>query len=357
MHNTKEIKGLNPAESKTESAVENLLDPLRRALLNAHFPVKDRCGLPNLTRFFLENGRLPHLTDEVKPWNYKGWLLAYVMEIQRVHPQVVDRWGYHLKTLEAGRLLAEQIPRIEFSSEFDRDVAAGRRELEKWELIVSRALGVWDGFRALVDWLAFAIGVESQSAQLSEKVNEELYRAVNVGPWLLSPSDYLGTYLSERKAGGWNPTAFFPTPHPVCEMMCRMQFDRTERDTRSLKVSDPCVGTGRMLLHASNFSMRLYGQDIDPLVVKICKINGALFAPWLAFALPDDIFQDEDAAEIKSSLGEINSSVFETNQRDSETEPIFLAPNSTPSMPTVVTTKRSRKFKTNENQGLLFEME
>ena len=38
-------------------------------------------------------------------------------------------------------------------------------------------------------------------------------------------------------------------------------------------VNDPCVGSGRLLLHASNISLRLYGQDIDPLAVAMCKIN------------------------------------------------------------------------------------
>src|SRR5919197_815569 len=58
------------------------------------------------------------------------------------------------------------------------------------------------------------------------------------------------------------------------------------RDLRLTSVNDPCVGSGRMLLHASNFSLRLYGQDIDPLAVALCKINGALYAPWLSFPLP-----------------------------------------------------------------------
>jgi hypothetical protein len=52
---------------------------------------------------------------------------------------------------------------------------------------------------------------------------------------------------------------------------------------------DPCVGTGRMLLHASNYSYCLYGCDIDPLVAMITRINGALYAPWLAFPFPKEV--------------------------------------------------------------------
>lgn len=50
-----------------------------------------------------------------------------------------------------------------------------------------------------------------------------------------------------------------------------------------------------MLLYGSNFSLRLFGQDIDPLVVKIACINGALYAPWLAFPLPERLFTQPPA--------------------------------------------------------------
>jgi hypothetical protein len=68
--------------------------------------------------------------------------------------------------------------------------------------------------------------------------------------------------------------------------------DRTQNsanDPRLETVLDPCVGTGRMLLHASNLSYCLYGCDIDPLVAMITRINGALYAPWLAFPFSESI--------------------------------------------------------------------
>jgi hypothetical protein len=34
----------------------------------------------------------------------------------------------------------------------------------------------------------------------------------------------------------------------------------------------------------------LFGQDVDPLAVAMCKVNGGLYAPWLSFPLPDTIF-------------------------------------------------------------------
>jgi hypothetical protein len=112
---------------------------------------------------------------------------------------------------------------------------------------------------------------------------------VDVGPLLASPHDYLGACAAEGKARGWNPTGFYPTPHAVVECMVSMLLadaGKDGRDPRRLTVCDPCVGSRRMLLHASNVSMCLYGQDIDPLAVAMCKVNGALYAPWLSFPLP-----------------------------------------------------------------------
>jgi hypothetical protein len=56
-----------------------------------------------------------------------------------------------------------------------------------------------------------------------------------------------------------------------------------------MRVLDPAVGSGRLLLHASNYSYCLYGCDIDPLVAAICRVNAVLYVPWLAFPFPDTI--------------------------------------------------------------------
>lgn len=286
--------------------------------------------------FINREGRLPRIGDQRAPWTYCGWMLPYVIALH-AHPffgkslddksralslvahttadlskrgigHCPDRWGYHLRTLAAGELLDEPIPRIEFRGEFDtvvRRVWEGEREgIAGWCHIVEQTEGyTWESFKHLIDWIAFSLGVETQPAGIGEAANEALYRRVNIEPLLLQPCDYFGAALSARKSGGgkaWNPTAFFPTPHHVVEMMTQMTFAHGE-DLRSKKVCDPTVGTGRMLLHASNYSLRLYGMDIDPLVLKICKINGALYAPWISFPLPTSLF-DEDAAPSETNI-------------------------------------------------------
>jgi hypothetical protein len=243
---------------------------------------------PELAAFVTAHGRLPRLGDERAPWTYRGWLLPYVIQLHALIPAVADRWGYHLRTLEAGKLLDEPVPQITFGPP-DNKVF---RLLHDWSRLIGYDCGGWSDFRTLVDWLCWGLARSNEQPRLSEPVSEKLYRQVNLVPLLERPFDYLGEHVAASKARGWNPTGFYPTPHNVVELMVRMTMPNTKeegRDPRTLSAADPCVGSGRMLLHASNFSLALHGQDIDPLAIAMCKVNGALYAPWMAFPLPPSI--------------------------------------------------------------------
>ena len=255
------------------------------------FPAEQACAHDDaeVFAFFRRHNRLPRVDDARPPWTYRGWLLPYVILLHQHVPAVADRWGYHLRTLETGRLLDEPIPQIAFG-DADRRVFA---LLQDWAHLIGRDCGGWTDFRTLLDWLAWGLALTKDELQLGAEVSEKLYRQVNLQPLLERPYDYLGEFVSMHKSSGWNPTAFFPTPHPVVELMVQMirhEGNDKNRDSRSYSVNDPCVGSGRMLLQASNYSMHLYGQDIDPLAVIMCKINGALYAPWLSFPLPVSFF-------------------------------------------------------------------
>jgi hypothetical protein len=244
---------------------------------------------PDINLFVLQSGRLPKLGDPVGPWNYRGWLL-YQVQLADSHPKLPGRWNHHLRTLEAGHLLDEPIPRIEFVLS---NLDGGRKMLEKCLKIIHQEDYSWASFNRLVDWLSWGLAVSREMPPLKEETQEVLYRTFNLEPLLLNPHDYLGWMLAERHSNGWNPNAFFPTPHPVVEFMVQLTLDGQDhdeaRDCRLKTVLDPCVGTGRMLLHASNYSYCLYGCDINPLVAMITRINGALYAPWLAFPFPGDV--------------------------------------------------------------------
>jgi hypothetical protein len=244
--------------------------------------------MPDLAAFAAREGRLPRLGDSPAPWHYRGWLLPYVIQLHALIPAVANRWGYHLRTLDAGKLLDEPIPQVAFVPP-DKKVFS---LLHDWSRLVGQDLGGWSDFRTLLDWLCWALALCREEPRLSDEVNQKLYREVNLVPLLEKPHDYLGEYVAVGKSRGWNPTGFYPTPHNVVECMVQITMHdagKDGRDPRTLSVCDPCVGSGRMLLHASNFSLRLSGQEIDPLAVAMCKINGALYVPWMAFPLPASI--------------------------------------------------------------------
>lgn len=238
--------------------------------------------------FLLRKGRFPQLTDKVKPWKYKSWLRLYVQALHAhaySQTQFPDRWGYLFQILQTGELPEEGIPEVEFSSAHQNNEAF--RATEKWIGLVDRAGGHWTGFRDFVRFLGYGLGVIDEAPDLSDEISEKLYREMNLGLWLKYPSDYLGTIAAERYKGG--PHAFFPTPHDICEMMCRMTMHdmlQAGEDLRLKSTCDPAMGSGRMLLHASNFTLALAGQDIDEVMVWLTKINLCVYAPWGLYTVP-----------------------------------------------------------------------
>ena len=303
-----------------DRGVHDILRSLAVAMKTIYFPKTDADGNPLLTRFFLDNGRYPFITDEIKPWHYKGWLLMYVQETYSAASKVMefrreqmktglpvpplpqelhfgamcDRWSYYFRQIDANGITDENIPQIEFFGATTSAAAPGLKMLEKIISEIEHLASSWNIFGDFVDWLAFALGVSNQKSRFNDKVQEHLYRNFDASKLLIAPSDYLGHLYSESKVNRHNKTGFYPTPSAVVECMVRMVFPDLSHVSKFDTVNDCCVGTGRMLLHASNYSLRLSGQDIDPICVKICLINGALYAPWMAFPFPKDFFKDFD---------------------------------------------------------------
>jgi hypothetical protein len=46
--------------------------------------------------------------DHTSPWARRGWLLPQVILLHGLCPAVADRWGYHLRTLQACVWFSEQ---------------------------------------------------------------------------------------------------------------------------------------------------------------------------------------------------------------------------------------------------------
>src|SRR5262249_51706734 len=118
-------------------------------------PAASPAHVPDLAAFLGRHGRLPRLGDKPAPWHFRGWLLPYVIELHALVPAVADRWGYHPRTLQAGRLLDEPIPQIAFGQP-DRKVFG---LLSDWARLVGRDCGGWSDFLTLLGWLCWALAL------------------------------------------------------------------------------------------------------------------------------------------------------------------------------------------------------
>jgi hypothetical protein len=236
--------------------------------------------------FLRANHRVPMVGDRKKPWEYHGWLMYYRMLLES-HPLIPKRWDYWCRTMLAGKILDDPIPQISFAE--GRAASEAVKMVDRWMQLVCSYESTSRAFQTLVDWFLWGFGLSMEMPVFPPELNEKLYRQIDLGPLLVGPYDCLGEWLAAQTSK-WNPHAFYPTPHSVVEMMLRITADPNE-DLRARTFCEPCVGSGRMLLHASNHSLRLYGMDIDPLLVSICKINGALYSPWMVRPFPESFFE------------------------------------------------------------------
>lgn len=213
-----------------------------------------------------------------------GWLLPILLEVEG---RCWGRWDHWMRTTEEGRILDEPIPQIDFCGSANPLV----RKMHEKALDSTSRHGGWEGwdswrlFDYYLDWLLYGFGDRRQPhppEEPSPGAFSRLWQVFCLEAMIAWPCDTFGDLMAENRHG--RGAGFFPTPENVVELMVRMLIG--PGDQRLKTVMDPCVGTGRMILHASNHSYRLYGQDINPTVIKACLVNGYCFAPWLVRPFP-----------------------------------------------------------------------
>lgn len=220
-----------------------------------------------------------------------------------------QRWSYWGDTMLAGKVLDKPIPQIEFDAgscgSAEGEGSGARSHIEKCLDLIPRYGGwlgwsSWQYFDYFLDWLLYAFGHPGQPTlpvepSGCEAASMRLYQYFNVAWLICYPWDYFGAILAENHHG--RSLGFYPTPMPVVDMMTQMLMHG--QDNRDKTVLDPCLGTGRMLLYASNYSLRLSGQDINPTVIKASLVNGYLYAPWMVRPFPFwDKFQQNRHLEV-----------------------------------------------------------
>jgi hypothetical protein len=112
-------------------------------------------------------------------------------------------------------------------------------------------------------------------------------KAFDLDEALCLDRDLFGDYYSEVIGKGLRDgTGYFPTPQNISELISILVLAECKLTD---SVNDPCVGSARMLLSASNKSLFLSGMDINPTCIRMTLINGYLFAPQIAMSPPPEI--------------------------------------------------------------------
>lgn len=223
----------------------------------------------------------PDLKRDLK----RGWLLPYLLDADAF---LWQRWEHWAQIMQAEKLTGEPIPQITFCP---HDGAPARKMLETCLNAITKGSGwqgwgSWQYFIYFLDWLLYGFGFHEVQT-LPEEPREypgasmRLYQLFSIETMLAYPNDYFGDILAENQHGRRN--GFFPTPIDIVTLMVQMQCGEMKPHE---SVCDPACGTGRMLLGTSNYSYRLFGNDIDNTVRKACIVNGYLYAPWLARPFP-----------------------------------------------------------------------
>jgi N-6 DNA Methylase len=225
-----------------------------------------------------------------------GWLLPYVLTADQF---LWRRWEHWFDTTRARKIISP-IPQIQWQRN-----QSGFKMLDHCLSQITRygdwrGWGSWSVFDYFLDWLLFGFGDRTQPELPDEKeeysgASNRLYQVFNLETLLAYPHDYFGDILAENRFG--RESGFFPTPMDVAQLLAEMTFGG--EDARTKTVCDPCVGTGRLLLAASNHSYRLYGTDINTTVIKACLVNGYLYAPWLVKPFSFFDAHDKPAQSIK----------------------------------------------------------
>ena len=272
---------------------DEAIDPTRQPVADG----ADHPGPAEWLFFTMANGHIPFAADTPPTWAYSGWLRHLVLEAEAAGA-LLPRWHYVFESIDNGHVLDKPLPQTDMGRQGSGERAS--RIFMGWCELLDGRRSQWERMRLVMEFLAWGFGIGDSPPDLSHEESLRLYaghegrRGVNSRDLLdlyKYPCDLFGYTLSQKIGNGWNPNAFFPTPETVVACMVQMTMHDTKGlDQRGLTVCDPCVGTGRMLIYAGQNSMRLFGMDIDYMMVLATKINMAFWCPWGLYQWDDSFF-------------------------------------------------------------------
>lgn len=210
---------------------------------------------------------------------YHGWLRPYGFLLETI---INGRWAYWHDIRETKEVRGKPIPQLHFYKPYNDEYKIVSDMLMK--CLRNPYTEYRDEYRTFVDfidWLLYGWGSPLvKEINISPEVQKYWYENFNAGLMFLYPAEYFGELACSAQIG--RGSMFFPTPAPVVECMVQMVYSDTDpEEAKYMTVNEPCCGAGIMLLYQSNYSLRLYAQDISPLLVKITTLNGYFYVPWL----------------------------------------------------------------------------
>lgn len=215
----------------------------------------------------------------------RGFLVKYLAPIDSL---TIGRWNFHVKSLATGKIQLP-IPQVDFLDTPNQEVM--KMLTKAVEYRIHQGENPTKAVEQLLEWLLWGFGdpATEEAPKIDEKTNEYWYRNIDIGKMMQYPHDYparLLEHFGSKGGPGW-----FATPSGISKLTTEINLQE-----RNLKpwhsVYDPAAGTGIMLLHASNYSLNLYAQEISPLMIKALKVNGYLYVPWLVKPFPEKMLED-----------------------------------------------------------------
>lgn len=218
----------------------------------------------------------------VEQYFHKGFILAALLLLDA---NTSRRWEYWLKACDKGALPADPIPQIDWL----KYLGTPENRAAAADLLKCCEQGEANQF---LDWLLHGFGYDAPPSWADADIRTLEHWEKHFGDafpaMMLYPAAYFTDLLQEiiSKYKRSN-TGCFPTPMHVSVCMAEMTFSDNPRG-KAASVCDPCCGAGNMLLAASNYSLNLYGQDINELLLKGLKVQAFMYVPWIML-MPDHI--------------------------------------------------------------------
>jgi len=151
------------------------------------------------TDFYQEHHRAPLADKGEKPWTYRGWLLYYLQETMALpHFPFPDRWTYLYHIMQGDD--PGPIPQVQITRPSSEGLKNFHQCVEIAGEYGARGWG-WSSLTVFLDFLAYGTGVSTKQPDLSDEIQEKLYRTFDGTLWLLTPADYIGAYICEHRKG------------------------------------------------------------------------------------------------------------------------------------------------------------